>query len=250
MSATYDPNTQWVTLGDHDYSDNATISVKDDTGETVQVNTEDIGKSIKAIGDGVVSAASTFSRINYVWNNSGTSWNSNIKFTLPKIRGHVQYAAGPMRTATYTTAADTMNYIADTAGFTWHVDNNIGDGMLYAYDGEQKLKVIDQKTIDKANKKSIKLLKEWLSPAEYKYLMEEGNLELPSQHEKDTIYIVNKDPMKRIGIKKKGKVVEKSLCIHASHAYPTGDILLANIMLLKTDEKKFLEIANVHDYIA
>lgn len=166
-----------------------------------------------------------------------------LNFKLDKDEGHMSFARGPMRThVAYGTAAN-------NCGIRWHIDDNVTDGRVYAFDNGT-LNVVDQKTIDKANKKSMKLLKEWLSAAEYKYLMEEGNLELPSQHEKDTIYIVNKDPMKRIGIKKKGKVVEKSLCIHASHSYPTGDILLANIMLLKTDEKKFLEIANVHDFYA
>ncbi len=258
------------------------IAVKDENDQVVQVNADDIGKSVQAIGNGIAKIGESISRINYVWNNTADTattpiWingsNKPFAYISETSSGTTASAeplwkpitaSGPMRTTTYTTTTDTdrvahlawsdefimspHNHAADTMGAVWHHNDTLGD-TIYAYDPQMMGgKPLSQKVIDRANKKSMKLLKEWLSDAEYKYLMEEGNLELPSQHEKDTIYIVNKDPMKRIGIKKKGKVVEKSLCIHASHSYPTGDVLLANIMLLKTDEKKFLEIANVHNF--
>src|SRR5688500_4557135 len=107
----------------------------------------------------------------------------------------------------------------------------------------------------KIDRRANKLLKEWLSPAEYNYLMEEGQLELPSQYEKNVIYIVRKDPNKTIGIARKKKqvpclayedtILEKEACMHIDASYPTGDRLLANIMLLKADEKYFVKNANV-----
>jgi hypothetical protein len=133
---------------------------------------------------------------------------------------------------------------------TWHIDDNITEGNIaFAYDGGHRFSPEQEKLRKQAEDKSMQLLKSWLSESEYNYLME-GDLELPSQYEKDTIYIINKDPTKRIGIKKAGKVVEKSLCIHTDYAYATGDQLLANIMLLKSNEKEFLKIANVHNFYA
>jgi hypothetical protein len=161
--------------------------------------------------------------------------------------GGTSTLTGPVRTATYEATAGAAETFIRDFSVTWHVDYGIQGSEAFVWDGG---KVISQEQIDKANNKSLELLKKWLSTEEYHYLMEEGNLELPSQHEKNTVYIINKDPMKRIGIKKAGKLVEKSLCIHADHTYAIGDALLANIMLLKTDEKKFLKTANVHDYFA
>lgn len=256
--------------------------VKLNTGEITQVNVDDIGKGVKAIGDGLAQVGQGIAKsVNHL------AWSDEIKYveenTTP-ILGHnhasfrpiymhndtsantfepnVWYhmsgtyepslSSGPARTATYSTTST-----ADSGYVTlkWHVDDMLEPGQAVVWDTENmrmhaNYKVPSQKAIDKANKKSLKLLKKWLSPEEYQYLMEDGNLELPSQHEKDTIYIINKDPMKRIGIKKNGKVVEKSLCIHTEHSYAVGDQLLANIMLLKTDEKKFLNVANVHHMFA
>ena len=197
-----------------------------------------------------ISNPSADSRYFYVNNTSADSSTWNLDFPyLPETTAGVTTGAiwdtstttfsGPIRTATYRMAKDT-----GSIAYGNH------DDIIGTYIGDEKAVKRHQKQIDKANKKSFELLKEWLSETEYNSLMEEGNIELPSQYEKDTIYIVDKNPMKRIGVKKEGKVVQKSFCIHAPHSYADGDLLLANIMLLKTDEKEFLKIANVHDYTA
>jgi hypothetical protein len=109
----------------------------------------------------------------------------------------------------------------------------------------------------KANEVSMKLLKSWLSKLEYEYLMEQGQLELPSQYEKDVIYIVKKDTRQKVKIAHKQKLAciykpiiteTAEACINISHEYPVGDMLLSNIALLKTDEKQFLKIANISQY--
>ena len=108
-----------------------------------------------------------------------------------------------------------------------------------------------------AHETSMKLLRQWLSEMEYNYLMEQGQLELPSQYEKDTIYIVKKDALAKVKIasKKKLSCIHQPLiietgdaCININPEYPLGDILLSKIAMLKSDEKQFLDIANVNYY--
>jgi len=198
------------------------------------------------------NTTTTADRMQYVNETSTGTTCPGFSYRLDSGANPIAWFHGPTRTATYRDSRTT------TAGFTlqWHVSDDLEPGQAVVWDAGHTLRVSgnhdveSQKAFEKRQKKSFDLLKSWLSEAEYNYLMEQGNLELPSKHEKDTIYIINKDPMKRVAIKKKGKVVMKSLCIHASHQYADGDVLLSNIMLLKTDEKKFLEIANVHDMYA
>ena len=108
-----------------------------------------------------------------------------------------------------------------------------------------------------AHETSMKLLRQWLSEMEYNYLMEQGQLELPSQYEKDTIYIVKKDALAKVKIasKKKLSCIHQPLiietgdaCININPEYPLGDILLSKIAMLKSDEKQFLDIANINYY--
>lgn len=95
-----------------------------------------------------------------------------------------------------------------------------------------------------AENKSMRLLREWLSEAEWNYLQENDQLELPSQYEKDVIYIVKKTKYAKVDVKKADKIIHQ-LCIHPDEL-PTGDMILTNILLLKTDEKRFLATANKH----
>lgn len=269
----------FLTTGDHDYSEGQ-FAVKTDTGEIAKVNADDIGNGIKAIGEGIAKIGQAITvgdmaagelrpiyingmakPFTYIQETTTTTATTNwvtmtpngcdtpMRIRLGKDTGAVA-CTGPVRTATYRTASDTMEDISTTAGVTWHIDYDMPAGTAWVYDAEHmRFSPEQEKKRKEAEDKSMQLLKSWLSESEYNYLME-GDLELPSQHEKDTIYIVNKDPSKRIGIKKAGKVIEKSLCIHTDYSYATGDQLLANIMLLKSDEKKFLEIANVHNFYA
>ena len=100
----------------------------------------------------------------------------------------------------------------------------------------------------KAQEKSIKLLKDWLSPSEYNYLMEKGELEIPSQINEDEIWIVKREPTARVMRKKKGKLITEH-CILPSINVPDGDILLSKIVLLKTNEEQFTKISNI-SYVA
>ncbi len=95
-----------------------------------------------------------------------------------------------------------------------------------------------------ANNKADELLQKWLSPEEYNYLKEHDELELPSQYEKDTIYIVNKSYSRKV-IKKVNQVNVAELCVMPlDSSFVNDDSLLAKILFIKTDEKGFLEMAN------
>lgn len=103
--------------------------------------------------------------------------------------------------------------------------------------------IIEQKRLAKALRTSKKLLKEWLTPSEFRALMD-NNLKIKSQIEADVTYIVRRESYKRIEIVKAGKNVGE-LCIVCTDNVPEYDRLLNKILLLKTDEKRALEVANV-----
>jgi len=73
------------------------------------------------------------------------------------------------------------------------------------------IKSKDDKILVKAKEKSEKLLKEWLSPAEYEGLKKNGEIEIPSRQDEDVIFIVKKDPNQMVNVKKKDKITHK-LC--------------------------------------
>jgi hypothetical protein len=142
----------------------------------------------------------------------------------PGIRGgEFIPMTGPSRTATYTWTA-------------------MGSHEASEEEREELAQRYEQKK--KAEKQADKLLKKWLSTAEYNYLQENGELELPSKYEQDTIYIVKKSYGEKV-IKKVAGVPTVALCVMPlSSSYVNDDSLLSKILLLKTDEKQFLSLAN------
>lgn len=109
--------------------------------------------------------------------------------------------------------------------------------------GDKRLDKKEQERLKKANAKADRLLKSWLSDAEYNYLMEDGQLEIPSKSEEDVIYIVKKQANAKVKKLKKGKPVCE-LCLTVGDGVPDGDVLLSKILMIKTDEEKFLTTAN------
>jgi len=107
------------------------------------------------------------------------------------------------------------------------------------------IKSDDDKKLVRAKEQSEKMLKDWLSPKEYEALKEKGELELPSQEE-DVIFIVKRDPNEMVEVRKKGTYSHKLCLIAEDLDYPVGDQLLSKVALLKTNEKKFKEIAIKH----
>lgn len=98
----------------------------------------------------------------------------------------------------------------------------------------------------KAKRKSEKLLKSMLSKKEYNSLKLHGELEIPSKMDNEVIFIVKKDPNHMVDVKKNGKYSHKLCAVSEDLEMPVGDQLLSKLLLLKTDEKKFKEIAIRH----
>jgi len=101
----------------------------------------------------------------------------------------------------------------------------------------------EQKRVAKALRTSKKLLKEWLTPSEFRALMN-NNLKIKSQIDDNITYIVRRESCQRVQIVKAGKNVGE-LCLICTDDIPEYDRLLNKILLLKTDEKRALEVANV-----
>jgi len=102
------------------------------------------------------------------------------------------------------------------------------------------------KVLFRAKKKSEKLLRQMLSKNEYDSLKLHGEIQIPSQMEKKVIFIVKKDPNAMVDVKKNGKYSHKICAVAEDLEMPVGDQLLSKILLLKTDEKKFREVAIRH----
>lgn len=90
-----------------------------------------------------------------------------------------------------------------------------------------------------AERKSMKLLKGWLDPHEFKSLMERGELEIFAE---DVVYIVKKDPGATVSRKKNGKQAEFCM-IPTKMGWATGDILLSKILMLKANPEEFERVA-------
>ena len=101
-------------------------------------------------------------------------------------------------------------------------------------------------------KKADELLQKWLSPDEYNSLKMYDKLDIPSPTNPNILYEVKKDVGKKVVKKIREKIGSiyifkriEELCIMPLESdYVNDDNLLAKILLLKTDEKEFLEIAN------
>lgn len=91
----------------------------------------------------------------------------------------------------------------------------------------------------KAEKKSMELMEKWLEPHEIKGLMERGELEIFFE---DVTYIVKKNPHETVTRVKDGKKSEFCI-IPSKQGYASGDVLLSKILLIKTNPKRFEEIA-------
>ena len=97
-----------------------------------------------------------------------------------------------------------------------------------------------------AKRKSEKLLKRMLSAKEYNSLKKHGELEIPSQMDKEVIFIVKKDPNEMVEVKKNEKYSHKLCAVSEDLEMPVGDQLLSKVLLIKTDEKKFRKVAIRH----
>jgi len=203
-------------------------------------------------------------RFNSADTTAGTTaqtFDTNQSFTTAS-------ATGPLRVAAYdgginfTTASSDQFVITGNQVFnssTNGINLTGGDWSLSDMGGlrnalmeifkkvpKNLIKSEDDKKMVKAKEKSEKLLKSWLSPKEYQGLLNEGQIEVPSEFDQDTIFIIKRDPNEMVQVMKKGEYAHKLCAVAENLEMPVGDQLLSKLLLLKTDEKKFKEIAIQH----
>jgi hypothetical protein len=163
--------------------------------------------------------------------SGGSLWN----------RENMQFAQGPVRQVTYEdmTTEPSGYIIRDWYGTGWAGGNHeVNDNYLKNH--QERMKEVEE-----AKKRSLKLLKDWLSTAEYNYLME-GELHLPSQNGEE-IYILKRDAHARIEVRnKKTQKPKHYLCVNPI-GFAEGDMLLSKILAIKTNEREFLKVAIPHE---
>lgn len=99
---------------------------------------------------------------------------------------------------------------------------------------------------DRANAevKARVLLSQSLSSRERHQLETEGFVEIPSTLKPDRTYHVLRDPRFAIIVYEKGVRIH-SLCVHIDGNLPPSDQVLAKILIVKADEVRLLETANL-----
>ncbi len=143
-------------------------------------------------------------------------------------------------------SGDTLQFQVNWTGVFSEV-GKLKNALMHIFEKVPKdlIKNEEDAKLVKAKAKSEKLLREWLSPAEYEGLKNKGEIELASQEE-DVIFIVKRDPNAMVEVKKKGQH-SHTLCMVAEDLdFPIGDQLLSKIAMIKTDEKAFKEMAIRH----
>ena len=93
----------------------------------------------------------------------------------------------------------------------------------------------------RAHAKSLKLLKAWLTPNEYRDLMDDGVLKIQSG---DETFHIKKSPGDTVKVvDKQGRTRGNFCLITEEMGYALGDVLLTKIMMIKTDPNNFKRIA-------
>jgi len=174
--------------------------------------------------------------------NSGTASNIPLRFDLHTAQTFTGTAA-----TTTTTTGDLWANPGIIGNFSFSGIGQLKNALMNIFQKVPKklIKTKEDKQMVIAKEKSEKLLKDWLSPAEYLGLINKGEIELSSEEE-DVIYVIKKDPNAMVEVKKGGKHSHTLCAIAEDLEFPVGDQLLSKVLLLKTDEKKFKETAIRH----
>ena len=198
--------------------------------------------------------------LDFCWNNPRirfNDWSTQTTNGTTDVNFAYQGTFDQLTTDINTATTNDLTYQVPTGNnFRWNLTGNFalsGLGKLkhalnqiFEKVPKDLIKSEEDKLLVKAKEKSEKLLKEWLSPAEYESLKNKGEIELPSKFEEDVIFIVKKDPNTMVDVKKKGQYSHKLCAVAEDFDYPVGDQLLSKIALLKTNEKQFKEVAIKH----
>jgi len=96
-----------------------------------------------------------------------------------------------------------------------------------------------------AQERGWDLLKDVVGEEEYKKFKEVGHLDVQSPSDGNLIYRVRQG--RRIALVKNGvESTKESLCIHPNEMFVQGDKVAAQVMWCMMNEKKLMEVANVH----
>lgn len=204
------------------------------------------------------TATSSSTVLDFAWNNPRTTF-SNVEMRVSS--GTDNSTATRRFHFNGTQEQLQMEFTSFTTGGSMQVNGTIGWGGFSRL-GKVKhalMKIFEEpskeikkemtkkdKVLLRAKRKSEELLRQMLSPNEYNSLKLHGEVQIPSQMEDEVIFIVKKDPNAMVDVKKNGKYSHKICAVAKDLEMPVGDQLLSKILLLKTDEKKFREVAIRH----
>ncbi len=192
--------------------------------------------------------------LDFAWNNPDTTFlNAEIR-----VSSGTDNSTAHRRFYFNGTSNQLQNAFSSWTGATNTLSFNIGFGRLGKVRHalmqifEEPTKEIKKqmskkdKILLRAKRKSEKLLRQWLSKKEYDSLKLHGELAIQSKIDDEVIFIVKKDPNDMVDVKRNGKYSYKLCAVSEDLEMPVGDQLLSKVLLLKTDEKKFREVAIRH----
>jgi len=192
--------------------------------------------------------------LDFAWNNQRVRFNTSNTTTTANTSG-TAFAQGQWRTNDLEDApfdmltTGTRRFNAATGSEGYSKKGKIKHALMQIFKEPDKklLEEMDKedKQLLEAKRKSEKLLKTWLTKAEYDALINKGEMEIQSEEE-DVIFIVKRDPNEMVDVKRKGKFSHKLCAVPEDLDFPVGDQLLSKVILIKTDEKKFKKIAIKH----
>ena len=94
-----------------------------------------------------------------------------------------------------------------------------------------------------AERRAETLLRDMLSPDEYRHLLATGFLEIPSPTRQDRVYRIPRGPG-QVLVEEHGRVLER-LCLQPEVAgLPEADVVLMHKLLIEADEDRYLATAN------
>jgi len=201
--------------------------------------------------------ATTGAVLDFAWNNPDTTFlNAEVRVTAgadnstAHRRFHFNGTSDQLQNAFTTWTTDTLatGRISFEGGFgrlgkVRHALMQIFEEPTNEIKKEMTKK---DKILFRAKRKSEKLLRQMLSAKEYNSLKLHGEIQIPSTMEDEVIFIVKKDPNAMVDVKKNGKYSHKICAVSKDMEMPVGDQLLSKVLLLKTDEKSFREVAIRH----
>lgn len=92
----------------------------------------------------------------------------------------------------------------------------------------------------KSSERAEKLLKEWLSEDEMRWLVHQGELKV--EHDDET-YIIKKEAYSTVKVVDKEKKIHEYCMVLKESGGNELDLLLSKILMIKTNPKKFKEVA-------